>query len=402
MLARSLVERLFTGRVPRRIQRVLGKTRTYPFLRNVNAAPDLPHSKRALLLFVPESFVLPEDAPQFRTHHNYRKCRHIAAVLGELGYVVDVGDGRDPALRPAARYDVVISQQARLGRVTAAFKPTTIKVFLATCMNHTVHNVLLRRRHERLQARRSLSVKQRRIHSEHMPYVASADAVVGGGNAFTLDTWKSITAAPIYSFNNFGYRDTVFDPDAKDFAAARTNFLFFASRSQVMKGLDLLLEIFPNHPELCLYVCSDFEKERDFCDCYRVELFETPNVHAIGRIQINSARFNELVRTCAYVVAPSSGEGQSGAVVQCMHAGLIPLVTRAVGIDTEGFGITFKDDSVEGIERVILDVAQRPPEWHRQQAFLAREAALTDFSEDAFLARLKGALTQVLSAHGAG
>ena len=85
------------------------------------------------------------------------------------------------------------------------------------------------------------------------------------GNEFATGTWREVFGGPIYSFNNYGFNGPEFPLDSKDFSAARRNFLFFASKSQVQKGLDLLLEIFPRHPDLHLYVCSEFEKEGDFC-----------------------------------------------------------------------------------------------------------------------------------------
>ncbi len=68
-------------------------------------------------------------------------------------------------------------------------------------------------------------------------------------------------------------------------------------------------------------------------------------------------------------------------------AGLVPLVTREAGIDTADFGITFADNSIEEIERVICDVATAPPEWHAQRAARTREAAVNEYSQRSFKAR---------------
>jgi hypothetical protein len=97
--------------------------------------------------------------------------------------------------------------------------------------------------------------------------------------------------------------------DGKDFVDARKRFLFFATRSQMQKGLDWLLEIFPKYPDLHLYVCSQFENEPDFCALYRKELHETPNVHPIGWIAAKGPQYNQLMKTCAYVIHPTCSEG---------------------------------------------------------------------------------------------
>ncbi len=200
-----------------------------------------------------------------------------------------------------------------------------------------------------------------------------------------------------YPFNNYGFSGTRFVFEGKDFATARRNFLFFASGSQVQKGLDLLLEIFPRLPQLDLYVCGGFAKEADFCDCYHQELFETPNIHAVGWLDVNGPEFYDLAAKCAYVIHPSCADGQPGSVVQCMHAGLIPMVTREAGIDTQDFGVTFANDSLEEIQRVIMQLASRPETWHREHSLKTRAGAEKMYSEEAFLARWREILTEVLA-----
>jgi glycosyltransferase involved in cell wall biosynthesis len=165
----------------------------------------------------------------------------------------------------------------------------------------------------------------------------------------------------------------------------------------MQKGLDLLLEIFPKHPELHLYICSEYEKEEDFCACYHKELYETPNIHPIGWVAVNGPEYYELVKKCAFVIHPTCSEGQPGSVVQCMHSGLIPLVTREAGIDTEDFGITFTDDSLEEIERVILEVSEKPESWHRERSIRTRRVSEEKYSEDAFMNRWRDILTEILN-----
>jgi glycosyltransferase involved in cell wall biosynthesis len=111
---------------------------------------------------------------------------------------------------------------------------------------------------------------------------------------------------------------------------------------------------------------------------------------------VNSPEFHDLVRRCAYVIHPTCSEGQSGSVVQCMYSGLIPLVTREAGIDTEDFGVTFSDDSLDEIERVVREVSQLPADWHREHSIKTHKIAEAKYSEDAFLKRWRSILSEVL------
>jgi glycosyltransferase involved in cell wall biosynthesis len=339
-----LKAKYFIFRRYNKIKSLLNRTPRYPAVYNVNKAAESDHDKRALLIYLVKPFLLAGTDPQLLTHQNSRQCKQIAALLGELGYIVDAIDIRDKEFLPSKKYHLIISNRVNLVGMEAYFPEFSVKIYLASVTNHLVHNRSLRHRHKRLSQRRGYEVQMRRVYPEVMPYVRISDAIVGFGNNSIVGTWREVFRGPIYPFNNYGFKETAFALDGKDFAAARKHFLFFASASQVQKGLDLLLEVFPKLPDLHLYVCSLFGSEPDFCECYRKELRETPNIHAVGWVEVNSPEYDDLVRRCAYVIHPTCSDGQSGSVVQCMYSGLIPLVTREAGIDTEDVGVTFSDD----------------------------------------------------------
>ena len=363
-VVRHLLIRLYN-----KLKIITGTAKRYPIICNANGVDESNYTKRALLIYIVKPFLLKDDDPYLLRHQHSKQCKQIRAILGELGLVVDVVDIKDMKFRPCRRYDLVICN-----RVTdIPLNKDVLRIYLATTMHHKVHNENLRRRHKLLYERRGYRVRLRRVYAEVMPYVKRSDAIVGFGNEFIMSSWREAFNVPVYPFDNYGFKETEFILDSKDFSTARMNFLFFTSSSQMQKGLDLLLEIFPKHPDLHLYICSEYEKEGDFCACYRQELYETPNIHPVGWVTVNGSEYNELVRKCAFVILPSCSEGQSGSVVQCMYSGLIPLVTKEAGIDTEDFGVAFSNDSIEEIERVIREVSVLPDSWHRERSIRTRE-----------------------------
>jgi glycosyltransferase involved in cell wall biosynthesis len=368
----------------------------YSVILNVNGVDESNYTKLALLIYIVRPFQLRDEDPELFRHQHLKQCKQIAAILGESGYIVDVVDIRNWIFRPYRDYDLVISNRV----VDTHLKKDAIRIYLATTLYHILHNRNLRRRHKLLNERRRYRVKLRRVYAEAMPYVERSNAIVCFGNEFTMSSWREAFNIPVYPFNNYGFKHTEFILEFKDFSTARKNFLFLASRSQTQKGLDLLLEIFPKHPNLHLYICSAYNSERDFSSCYYKELYETANIHPIGWVRVNSPEYNELVRKCAFVILPSCSEGQSGSVVQCMYSGLIPLVTREVGIDTEDFGITFADDSLEEIERVIVEVSEKPETWHKEHSIRTREVSEQKYSEDAFMNRWRYILGEILNSAG--
>ena len=80
-----------------------------------------------------------------------------------------------------------------------------------------------------------------------------------------------------------------------------------------------------------------------------------------------------------------------------MYSGLIPLVTKETGIDTEDFGMTFENDGLEEIERVILEVSRMPESWHREHSIKSRKVSEKKYSEDAFMERWRNMLGEILN-----
>lgn len=376
-----------------RLVRALTGYPGYPVAYNVNGSSERTHGQRALLLYRLKAFRLREADHEFFSHHNLRGGRLIAAVLAERGYTVDVANGIDSRRRrPAGRYDLVICDRADLrGELPAG----ATGIFLATTIEHRAHNASLRRRHARLAERRPPPVRPRRIYEEKMPYARAAHAIMAIGNELTGGSWRTVGRGPVHRFNNHGYPETEFAFEGKNFVAARRHFLFYAGGSQVQKGLDLLLEVFPRRPDLHLYVCSPFESEAEFCACYRKELYETANVHPVGWVLANGPTFRELAQRCAFIIHPSCSDGQAGAVVHGMYAGLIPMVTREAGFDPEDVGVTFADDSLEEIDRAIAEVARQPASWHADQSRRARRIAESTYSEEAFRDRWHALIDQL-------
>jgi glycosyltransferase involved in cell wall biosynthesis len=260
-------------------------------------------------------------------------------------------------------------------------------------MNHKIHNRNVRSRYKNIRLRRNSELIIREQRQEFLSFVEIADSLIGFGNEFIMDSWHEDFNIKTFPFNNYGFKSTQFL--TKNFTTARKNFFFLASGSQVLKGLDLLLEIFPKHPKLNLYICSSFNNEPDFIKCYYKELYRTSNIHPIGWISITSPKFLELVKQCAYVISPSCVEGQPGAVVQCMHAGLIPVVTKETGIETEDFGVTFKNDSLEELETTITRLSKLPITWHKNHSQLTRKIALEKYSEKSFINRWREILSEI-------
>jgi len=371
---------------------LLAKRRAQPVF-NVNRVANPQGKRRALFVYLTLPFHLRSNHPTFQHHQNRKQAVQIAQLLGESGYVVDVVDITDRAFRPAGVYDLVLSHRVDYAGLEPAISERTVKIYLASGTNHIWRNRTIRQRLDALASRRGRQLDPVAWDIEDMPWVRNADATVCFGNERVVQSWREVCPGPVHGFNNYGI--IMNNKFSRDYTDARRHFLFFGSRQQVGKGLDLLLEVFPRHPELHLYICSRYEKEKDFCACYHRELFETPNIHPCGWIDIGGRRFRELTARCAWVTLPSCSEGSPGSVTTAMSNGLVPILTREAGIDLQDCGILFADDHIETIDQTICEAAQLPAGAVEAMSQRTYEAAKRNFSEEAFLQRWRKILSDI-------
>jgi glycosyltransferase involved in cell wall biosynthesis len=140
----------------------------------------------------------------------------------------------------------------------------------------------------------------------------------------------------------------------------------------VQKGLDLVLEAFAQMPELELTVCGRPEKEEDFFDLYESLLKRAPNIHLHGWIDMGTEEFIEISQTHAAVIYPGSGEGGAGSVIHCMHAGMVPIVTRETSVDLNDFGIEILSGDVESVidsVRKLASMSEQEVEMRARKAY---------------------------------
>jgi glycosyltransferase involved in cell wall biosynthesis len=158
-------------------------------------------------------------------------------------------------------------------------------------------------------------------------------------------------------------------PAKRNWSAARHSFLWFGSGGMVHKGLDLVLETFAGLPDLELFVCGPVDRERDFERFYRRELYELDNIHTLGWVDVSGRLFLGLAERCAALVYPSCSEGGGSSALTCMHAGLIPMLTREASVDlSPERTVELVDLDIDALRQTVRDLSERPAEDLEQLA----------------------------------
>jgi glycosyltransferase involved in cell wall biosynthesis len=152
----------------------------------------------------------------------------------------------------------------------------------------------------------------------------------------------------------------------------------------VHKGLDLVLEAFAGMPDMKLTVCGPISSDKAFERLYHAELYRTPNIRTAGWVDVSGTEFSDIVRNCAAVIFPSCAEAQASSVINCMRAGLIPMVTRETGIPVGDFGVTLDNASVEGIRDAVQRLAALTSEELHLRAQRTWDYAASHHSHEAY------------------
>jgi glycosyltransferase involved in cell wall biosynthesis len=360
----------------------------------VTLRPKKPTKGNMLLSYVIEPFLLKEEETISNAHTHDLESLLIAEVFLEFGYGVDVIDYRDETFTPTKEYSFFVSARTNFERIARLLNDDCVKI-VHLDMAHWLFN-------NRAAYERCLSVKERRgvaLRSYKMQElnwaIEHADYATILGNEFTIGTYdyaqKYILPLSVPTFTVYPW------PEKKNYEACRNHFLWFGSEGLVHKGLDLVLEIFSEMSGYHLTVCGPIQKEKDFEKAYYKELYETPNIHTIGWIDVTSPHFLEITRRCLALVYPSCAEGQSGAVVTCLQAGLIPIVSYQSGVDVHDFGVILNDCSKREIMDSIRLVSSLPATELRRMSKMAWEFARANHTGERFTEEYRNTIKKIIA-----
>jgi len=346
-----------------------------------------------LISYFTEPFTLAPWEPFSNFHTMYWECYEIARLFSERRYAVDIIDSKNTAFIPKKPYVVCVDVDKNLLRLSELLPKDCKKVFHILISHWEAYNAAEQERLNRLEHRRGVRLAPRR----KMPPTQNAniaDFLEGFGNKTIFDTFsqfkKPIFFIPISAVIPFDF------PKKKDWDKARKHFLWVGGGGAVLKGLDIALEAFTMMPDLHLHVCGPVYAEKDFVEAYRKEIEETPNIHAYGRIDIGSKQFADIINKCSALVYPSGGEGSSGAVVQAMHAGLVPIITHETGIQEDSGYIVLENPTSVSIAKTVRDFSDTHIEKVREKAYLIWKYARDHYTRKTFSAAYARFIDEVL------
>lgn len=359
----------------------------------VSVSPQGNHRGRCLMAYILEPF-LDKSRDVNTSHTHFLESLLMAEAWTRLGYAVDVIDYRHWRFQPERHYDFCVSARRHLADFAPRLNADCVKIVHLDTAHFTTNNRATYDRLRSFQARKGVTIPESMRVLEHNFGIDAADYGVLLGNAATQATYE-YAGKPLFQLDvpaavSFDWDGT------KNFEECRTRFLWLGSSGLLHKGLDLSIEAFLEMPGCELTICGPTDTERRLIQAYERELKDCRNVHVHGWVDVASQTFRDIVNRCGSVVYPSCGEGQAGAVVTCMRAGLVPLVSPETGLDVQGFGELIAEGSVEAVKRTVQSVAALPSHELEARARRTWETGVNRHSGDAYLDRYTEILSQII------
>ncbi|MCU0289795.1 MAG: glycosyltransferase [Acidobacteria bacterium] len=312
---------------------------------------------RVLLSYLTNHFRFHINKSYIYSHSNQWECTQIAQAWLDNGYTVDIIDWDNNHFIPKKDYEFFIDIHSNMERLAPLMKEDCRKILHITGAHWLFQNTAEYSRLLSLQKRKKVTLFPRRT-VQPSRGIEYADCATILGNSFTQGTFafSKKQLYPIRLSSNVQYPFF----ENKEFRKIRKNFLWFGGGGLVHKGLDLVLEAFEQMPEYELTVCGSVDQEPDFKEAYHKELDNTPNIHTVGWIDVNSKQFSTIISQNVGLIYPSCSEGQAGSVITCLHAGLIPIISYESGVDLPNFGIVLHDANTSEIKQAIEQVSNLP------------------------------------------
>lgn len=216
-----------------------------------------------------------------------------------------------------------------------------------------------------------------------------ADAVICfGDTVYFKETGKKIVRIMPSALKNPGFH--------MDFSKKDTrSFLVYGVDGFVHKGNDILVEVFAKHPDWQLYLCGARGDEKAKEAGYTLP----PNVHACGFVDTLSDAFLDLAGKCCYILLPSCSEALPTSVITGMRHGLIPIVSKGIGLD--GFSECcryFTGYHVNQIDADLQDAVLASEEELKALACSNYEFADREFTLERFTEHMREAVKSLTGA----
>lgn len=309
-------------------------------IKNINYNPS-GKQKRVLIAYLDYCSSL-QKIDMDNTHTNIFEYLTIIKKFIDLDYVIDTVYANNVNVQFTNTYDVIFG----FGTTFRKAVKENPKAKTIIYMTENPAEVALPMEQERLDYFYRRTGQKKKPTRGGLYYkvgdISLADYIIAVGDDMPVYQGKSFRIFPTGLKNN-NFR---FDVGS---LKNRKAFLWMGSLGAVHKGIDILIEVFKNHPDWELHICGLDRKEQFFSRLY----WKQSNIISHGFINVQSEEFLKIVNQTTYIILPSCSEGMSTGVLTGMRHGLIPIVTRNTGFNNIDIAYKLEDYHIEYVDKYL-------------------------------------------------
>lgn len=332
--------------VKKNLKQVLNR---YDYIQNINYYSE--EQKKILIVYITNP--LTKNLNTELTHTNIHESLSIIRTFIEKDFCIDVIDSLESAYEKLIKkeyYDYIFG----LGEIyyyACSVNPNAKKIMYIT---EASPRFAQKQEKERLEYYNERHGKMPKASRTSLFYkdeqFDNTDKYILIGNEHTKNTFDYLNKS-IYTISATGLINVDYKCN-RNVNESRRNFLWFGSYGAIHKGLDVLVEAFSELQECNLFIAGLRKEEEKYIK------INSPNINNVGFVNIYSKEFIELMDKCSFVILPSCSEGMATSVLTCMNHGLVPIVTKECGIDTENMGIIIEDYHIESLKSIIRECSK--------------------------------------------
>lgn len=350
-------------------------------------------SKNALLSYMTIAFT--EDST---SHTNFFEAQSLAKILFELEYNVDIIHYDNSQAVDLSKYDLICGFGDVFRKYfedSYMYKAKTIHYATGMHVCHQNHATLKRVKDVYEKKGVWLAKSARFVQNSWSHQTTLVDAIIALGNDISAMSYKKYYDGRVYSVPVPFYKTQdavkIIAQKSKD---ADKSFLWFGSSGAVHKGLDILLDYFSKNSDLTLHICSALENEPEFVHVYKEELYNTKNILVHGFIDIKSRAFEDILKSCSFVIFPSCSEGGAASVVSAIgNGGLIPVITKETSVSS-GYEIWIEGFDYNAVDKAIKEALALSDEEILDKRAKNLEYVLSNHSQESYYNLLKKSIKE--------
>jgi hypothetical protein len=336
------------------------------------------NNKKCLLIYLSSPLTWKQNDPRLDWHENFRQSKQIAETLAFNGYQTDIIDMYDSLFVPEKEYKLFIGHGPNAIRILEYLKPTCKKICLTTGQYGPYANQQVQQRYNDLSLRKNKNYQPVYPSSLKKEDYEIFDEIVCFGNEINIETFKPLDM-PVYGFPNYA------NPNISFIESSQKNskhFIYIAASRHILKGLDLLLEIFSANPSWHLHIFGKLDSE--IKDNFQ-EYLACRNIHQHGYVKMGSRTFTHICKKSMFYISPTCSDSMQGTTLNAMAAGVIPVITRDTGVKLFGCGYYIKDVSIPALTKQIEKCTKIDDITHKKLSHLALEVVNQHYRPKNFL-----------------